>query len=149
VNRTTLSLASALVAALLIGGTVTAEHPKPDPQPSHGRDCDNGNPWGGNHDHCGTPAPTLKPCKTHKPEPTREPTPAPTPTATPGPTPEPTPEPTPAPTPEPTATPVPTPTPGPTGTPDPEPEPTPRRTDRPAPKPTPELELPPTDMSAC
>jgi outer membrane biosynthesis protein TonB len=147
---TRLPLAVALVAgALLIGGTVTAEHPKPDPQPSHGQDCDNGNPWGGNHDHCGTPEPTVKPCKTHKPKPTPEPTPKqtpeptaqPTPTATPGPTPEPTP----VPTPEPTREPTPEPTPGPGGT--PVATDTPGRTPRP--RPTTPAELPPTDMVTC
>jgi hypothetical protein len=149
VNRTTLSLASALVAgALLIGGTVTAEHPKPDPQPSHGSDCDNGNPWGGNHDHCGTPAPTLKPCKTHKPEPTPGPTQQPTPVPTVEPTPEPTPAPTATQEPTPIPTPEPTPEPTPDATPD-QPGPTPDRPDRPAPRPTTPADLPPTDMSGC
>ena len=60
---------AAVIVALLLWGLITGDiavragHPKPDPQPSHGQDCDNGNPTGGNRDHCGTP----KPDKTHKP----------------------------------------------------------------------------------
>jgi hypothetical protein len=66
---------------------------RPDPQPSHGQDCQpHGNNPDGNDDHCATPAPT------ETPTPTPTETPSPTPTETPSPTPSETPSETPTPT---------------------------------------------------
>jgi outer membrane biosynthesis protein TonB len=110
---------------------------KPDPQPSHGADCEEHGQQGGvNEDHCTevTPSQTTEP----SPEPTASPsdTPEPTPSASASPDPTPSPSPTPSaePTPDPTPTPRPTPS---TGTP---PDP-----GRPATPPVPAPTIPPTD----
>ena len=102
----TLVLAPILALVLLAyAGSAAAAggkgHPKDDPKPSQGQDCQaHGNNNDGNEDHC---SPSLTPSPT--PVVTAEPTPV----VTPSPTPVITPEPTPVVTPE--ETPVVTPTP--------------------------------------
>lgn len=102
---------------------------KPDPQPSHGAECDpHGQQGGDNEDHCASQPPEVTP----SPEPTTEPSPEPT--ASPSATPEPTPSVSPGP---PDPTPSPSPTPSVQPTPDPTPEPTPKPTPEPTPVATP------------
>lgn len=89
---------------------------KPDPQPSHGQDCDeHGNHGGVNEDHC-SPAPTVNPTPTPPvitptPEVTSTPEVTPTPEVTSTPAITPTPDPTETPRPTPTIVPIPTETP--------------------------------------
>jgi len=92
-------LLAALVATLLVGawavvaladkptsppGQGECEHGnsgqecRPDPQPDHGKDCEeHGNNGGTNEDHCAPVPPDVDPTPT--PDPTLDPTPSPTP----------------------------------------------------------------------
>lgn len=81
---------------------------RPDPQPSHGADCDEHGPNDGgvNEDHCASPTPEVTPSQT----PSIDPSPSVAPSATPSEDPSPTPTSTSTPTESPTVTPTGTPT---------------------------------------
>lgn len=121
---------------------------RPDPQPSHGADCDEHGPFEGgvNEDHClpeVTPSPSIEPSPTPSATPTSEPSPEPssTPSASPSSTPLPSVEPTP----------VPSTTPSPSTSPSETPTLTPSPTAAPTESPSivaPRLTPPPTDTSA-
>lgn len=153
-----IALTVCAVIALALGGAsnVTATPPgndgnlchganqetcRPDPQPSHGQDCDaHGNNPDGNDDHCG---PTAQPTEV----PTSEPSDSPSPTS------EPTVTPSDEPSSEPTFTPSSQPTPSPVA-PSSEPSATPSESSPAASVPAssppisrPVLTMPPTDMA--